>query len=1057
MQNSEQNRSSGNQPPLTQWLYQVLGQRGWSIQLQLRGNHLLILCEGEHCPNQMFLLNRLLPALHKVDINTLLPAEHPHLYQVLLYGRQCGQERPSWTSRIQLNQLAYHLEQLQQARIAQRSRPVKSGNTATLEPLAAMPTKATESALALSNRSQAKQGQPDAIARYLSETISRLGIAVNVSVKTITHPAIPTPAGFLTATSSDLAVRRLWIVCEAVYSPDPLLIGEPLAQQLRDLELEGFKDAVILIQVRGEASPDWVLRVDLTPDTEILRELARWGDVEAITALLRKTLADQSIQLTTSILKESTLHLSCSALSESLSTLSATSKAPERETVRSLVAPILETLGPQGIHAAALYGQIEQQEAPAWVDWLELPAAQHPMLADPPLILSQRGDQEAIAFLLTRLLNPDLNKLLATGGIRVQLLLKQDLLHVMTDAPVCPDQQQVSKSVISLLKQLKLAGVAGVRIYGRRAGQKRPLWSYGGDFTPRQRLVPEPTPEFAATDAYVNELVAQPGELIVRPDLTPDDLHNVWNQVRRALVMGVRTGLVRSQLCIPISEAAPELSDEPANPSTVSRYQGAKIALIWGAVGLLLTFQLDRGLAQLLKSMPVEPVIGVNSTSPPAIAAEPPTSDPLSSPSPSINAKPKNSTTPFTTDPFIQFKDTSPEAATSTTATQANNPFRSAAPPPQNLIKTIDLAAKSPYPTFNSQQLDAKIALYQQQWSDSGPVDVLILGSSRALRGVDPTVLKQQLAALGYPNVSVFNFGVNGATAQVVDLIVRRLLAPKQLPRLIIWADGARAFNSGTTDVTYNGIATSEGYRELNAGNLPSLANSTGAGGALPAAANDGGIGNALTLSYDRMDRWFSAHLARLSGVYTNRDRLKAVLQDQSKGLLSTLPLPHPSQTSSAGLVLDDQDGFDLNGFLPLSVRFNPATYYQQYARVSGQYDSDYENFQIEGRQAEALRSLLEFTRSQSIPVVFVNLPMTDIYLDPVRQRYEQAFKQYMLQVSVQQQGLIFRDLDDLWQEGYDFFSDPSHLNRYGAYEVSRRLAQDPMIPWAKPTLPRNR
>jgi hypothetical protein len=29
-----------------------------------------------------------------------------------------------------------------------------------------------------------------------------------------------------------------------------------------------------------------------------------------------------------------------------------------------------------------------------------------------------------------------------------------------------------------------------------------------------------------------------------------------------------------------------------------------------------------------------------------------------------------------------------------------------------------------------------------------------------------------------------------------------------------------------------------------------------------------------------------------------------------------------------------------------------------------------------------------------------------------------------------------------------DYFSDPSHLNRYGAYTVSNQLAQDPMIPW---------
>ena len=86
-----------------------------------------------------------------------------------------------------------------------------------------------------------------------------------------------------------------------------------------------------------------------------------------------------------------------------------------------------------------------------------------------------------------------------------------------------------------------------------------------------------------------------------------------------------------------------------------------------------------------------------------------------------------------------------------------------------------------------------------------------MIGSSRALRGVDPAALRQALDISGHEDLSVFNFGVNGATAQVVDLTIRRVLEPHQLPRLIVWADGARAVNSGRTDVTFNAIAASEG------------------------------------------------------------------------------------------------------------------------------------------------------------------------------------------------------------------------------------------------------
>jgi poly-D-alanine transfer protein DltD len=117
---------------------------------------------------------------------------------------------------------------------------------------------------------------------------------------------------------------------------------------------------------------------------------------------------------------------------------------------------------------------------------------------------------------------------------------------------------------------------------------------------------------------------------------------------------------------------------------------------------------------------------------------------------------------------------------------------------------------------------------------------------------------------------------------------------------------------------------------------------------------------------------------------------------------------------------------------------------------VLGAYDSDYANFRISGVQADALQSLLRFTQSSQIPVVFINLPLTEDYLDPVRLEHEQAFQDYMVQLGLTQPGFIFRDLSQQWTTQYSYFSDPSHLNRYGAHAVSLKLAQDAKIPWTK-------
>ena len=76
-------------------------------------------------------------------------------------------------------------------------------------------------------------------------------------------------------------------------------------------------------------------------------------------------------------------------------------------------------------------------------------------------------------------------------------------------------------------------------------------------------------------------------------------------------------------------------------------------------------------------------------------------------------------------------------------------------------------------------------------------------------------------------------------------------------------------------------------------------------------------------------------------------------------------------------------------------------------------------------------------------------MPLTAEYLDPARTKYEQEFEKYMLDLA-SLPNFVYRDLTQAWPKANDYFSDPSHLNRYGAYEVSKKLAKDPMIPWSR-------
>ena len=1001
-----------------QWAYDAIGQPEVCLRVRLRGNNLHILCESSESLEPQTVVTRLIEALKRQSGPEVFPAvpDNP-VYQIVIYGRLVGQERPDWIKQIRIKSLSSHEHQAMRVPDEQYVEDADS-----------------RAALLVSNESLARSGSPEAIARYLSESLSPLGVSVKVLIQTL-----ESRNGEKASSQSQLDVnQRLWVVCNSHYSPDPSLLAEPVVEQLRSLQLKGFRDAAICSQVTGEATPEWMLRVDLTPHEVMLKEWARWGDVQAIARTLNLALSKSGIEVR-AVLKDVTLHVFCNTLSAK------ETAAPEQHSATKAIGRVLELIAPQGIQAATVYGveshqrlkpsPTPEQETPVWVEWLNLPAAKTPARAESAYSLAQKGNQEAITFLLQRLLNPDLDRRLATGGINLKIRRKQDLLHIMSEAPVCPPQTQVSSPINRFLRQLAIPGIAGVRIYGRRAGSTSPSWNYGVDFIGRRRFVPEATPEFAASDAYINELVAPTGEPVLRPDLTKEDLKHGLNRGATATARTLGRWLCSSQLFVPTVENQVAAATPQASAKSFSSSQGVKVAIVWGALGLLLTLQADWLVGRLVRLQ-----TQANAVLPITTATPPP---PVSLPQLSLR-KGGAGTDNFNASGFT--KDGEKSVIVNEKKDKSPTPTRAG-----GATAALLAAARSSNPSFNNQLLDEKLALYQQRLLQSGPPDVLILGSSRALRGIDPLALQDALATQGYRNVEVFNFGINGATAQIVDLVIRRVLAPEQLPRLIIWADGARAFNSGRVDATYNAIASSQAYQQMQAGAFDSKQNGKGYGEKQrPNSSADGTIPPFASLStgYQSLGKWWNQSLANVSSTYPQRDQLKSLLREQFVTLLEQVNISStPTLTDSEKSLLLTEDSIDFDGFLPLSIRYNPATYYKQHPRVAGDYDNDYESFQLSGKQDAALDSLLQYTKAKNVGVVFINLPLTNDYLDPVRLGYEDQFQRYM-RSSASQKGLIFRDLSQLLLTKHDYFSDPSHLNRYGAYKVSNQIAQDPMIPW---------
>jgi len=301
----------------------------------------------------------------------------------------------------------------------------------------------------------------------------------------------------------------------------------------------------------------------------------------------------------------------------------------------------------------------------------------------------------------------------------------------------------------------------------------------------------------------------------------------------------------------------------------------------------------------------------------------------------------------------------------------------------QVALQRVEAAGILPvFPTLGTDVLDEQIAVYLSYVATFGTPDILVVGSSRALQGLNPQILQQQLAQQGLESQTVYNFAVNGATAQVMSFILRQLLTPEQMPRIIVWAGGSRAFNSGRFDRTFAKILESPGYTAIRSGDRPQI----------------GWINGEEVADAEKADR---------------------------------IPT-----TSINGY-----------GFLEVSDVYDPDTYYRDFPRVPGLYDDDYQRFDLDGVQTVSFRAIAGFARANDIPLVFVNLPLSDDYLDETRFFYEQQFQQFLAS-EAKSGGFTVIDLLQAWPNRNNIFADPSHLNRFGAAQVATRIAADPSIPW---------
>lgn len=88
---------------LAQWVYRAIGQPDVRLRVRLGGNNLHILCESRQGLDAKTVVDSLLKALGNREEGEAFPIDPDNpVYQLIIYGRTVGHQRPDWIKQIRL-------------------------------------------------------------------------------------------------------------------------------------------------------------------------------------------------------------------------------------------------------------------------------------------------------------------------------------------------------------------------------------------------------------------------------------------------------------------------------------------------------------------------------------------------------------------------------------------------------------------------------------------------------------------------------------------------------------------------------------------------------------------------------------------------------------------------------------------------------------------------------------------------------------------------------------------------------------------------------------------
>jgi hypothetical protein len=298
------------------------------------------------------------------------------------------------------------------------------------------------------------------------------------------------------------------------------------------------------------------------------------------------------------------------------------------------------------------------------------------------------------------------------------------------------------------------------------------------------------------------------------------------------------------------------------------------------------------------------------------------------------------------------------------------------------------------------------------QHMETGPLDVVILGSSRASFGFSPTAIDRCLLdELGTPTRSV-NLARVYSTPLSWRTLTESLLSEEQIPDVLVIGIAPEAFNE---EHHQNAMLFS---MEASVADVPEL---FGASHGL----------HEVVGSISPLVRGVESLGLMLSGRFDNEERLRWMMMHQRGGQFCVGSAACEKQNQAFA----ELSAYRWRKFLETRGDRVRAERFEHYRVGDGVYHDN-------------MLRLLEWAKARDVQILAVNMPLHPLFEDQIPADVVEAYYSYVLQLEAEHPHFsTYEGNSGDWRSDESYFLDPDHLGAEGALGFSEMVCTEAIAP----------